>query len=372
MKFFPCLLGLLLVTGGCVHHSKSTPSHSDALALKQVIVLNNLRATRPNVGVPGRIDHAAYDPSTHRLFMAALENGSMEVIDTENGWRARSIPGLKQPQGAAIVPTLSCVVVACGGDDSVHVYGTVSLDEKAAFTLGADADNVRYDSVHNTVLICYGGTNSGGIAVMDALTWTRIREFTFSSKPESFQLDLEGSRLFVNLPGGVRATNDGIIAVMDLLTGKQITEIPLKHRARNFPMAFDAGHQRLFIACRRPARLLAIDTRTYQVIADEPCIDDSDDLFYDAKRNRVMVIGGGFRPDLQTTGSISPNSPTGEMGGVDLFSVNENGGLKRITGLASAIHARTGLFVPALDALYVFAPFQGTGEAQLLKFILKD
>ena len=51
-------------------------------------------------------------------------------------------------------------------------------------------------------------------------------------------------------------------------------------------MAFAAAHERLFIATRRPARLMIIDTRRYAVIAETACTDDSDDLFYDPQTDR--------------------------------------------------------------------------------------
>ena len=343
-------------------------THAGEPTLTRTVILPGLRGTRPNVGVPGRIDHGAYDPTTGRLFVAALENGSLEVLDLEKGERVGSVTNLIRPQGAAVVPSLSCAVVACGGDGSIHVLDTRTLAETRTFILGPDADNVRYDAIHDTILISYGNTNQGAIAVFDPHNWTKLREFSFASRPESFQLDPAGNRLFANLPKGVKAIEDGAVAVVNLKDGTPLARIQLKGRARNFPMAFDAAHQRLFVASRRPARLIEIDTRSYEIIGDTPCTDDSDDLFYDAKHNQVLVVGGGFRPDLQTPESISPCSPSGDIGAIDAFSLGPKGELTRSSTTPSAPHARTGLFVPARDSLYLFVSFHGGHDAEIREY----
>jgi hypothetical protein len=352
---------------GCVHSSRETPRKPEP-KLTRTMVLASVRNTRPDVGVPGRIDHMAYDAATKRLFVAALENGSLEVLDLEAGQRVRSISGLSLPQGAGMVPAASCVAVACGGNGVLHVYDTRSLEETGVIQVGPDADNVRYDSGANELYVSYGGTNGGAIAVLDARTWKKVREIRFGSRPESFRLDPTGSRLYANLPEGVRAVNDGVVAVVKRNDGNIQAQLQLKERARNFPMAFDATHERLFIASRRPARLIVIDTRRFEVVAEAPCTDDSDDLFYDTETDRVLVIGGGFRPDLQEPGTASPCSPPGGMGGLDVFAVGSNGSLTRLCTIPTAPHARTGLFVPSRRAVYVAVPFREERDAEVREY----
>src|SRR5262245_6417576 len=99
----------------------------------------------PLPGVNGRIDHLAVDVKEQKLFMAALGNDTVEVIDLAQGKRVQSIKGLSEPQGIAFVPELARVFVANGGDGFLHTYDAASYAVGPSLKLGADADNVRFD-----------------------------------------------------------------------------------------------------------------------------------------------------------------------------------------------------------------------------------
>lgn len=322
------------------------------------MVLEGVRGTRPDVGVPGRLDHFAYDPATGRLFVAALENGSLEVLDLETGRRVKSITGLSQPQGLAIIPGQSLVALACGGDGKLHVYDMGTLEEKRTVDVGPDADNVRYDQATDTLYVSCGDDKGGAIVAFETKQWQKLRQTTLPSKPESFQLESNSPRLFANLPGGTKATRDGIVCQADRNTGKVEKEITLKGIARNFPMALDQAHGRLFVACRRPARLIVLDTRDLSVLAQAACGEDSDDLFYDAPTGRVQVICGGFRPDMEvpTSGPAIPAANTDQTGTIEVFATGPGGQPTKIAVTRTAPHARTGLFVPQRRAIYVGVP----------------
>jgi len=357
---------LVALCTGCA--GRGTVTAPPRPKLTRTFLLPGVTGTRTNVGVPGRIDHLAYDPTTGRLFVAALENSSLEVIDLETGQRVKSIPGILHAQGAACVTKSSAIAITSGEDGLLHVFDTRTLEEKRRIEIGPDADNVRYDARDNTILVTYGSTNSGAIAVLNAKTWERLRDLQFSSRPESFQIDPNGKWLFANLPRGVRAVTDGEVAIADRETGRIAALIPLPGRARNFPMAYDAEHQRLFMACRRPARLIEIDVPSRRIITEAPCTDDSDDLCYDPQTRQVMVIGGGYRPDLQTPESRSPCSPPGEMGGLDVFDVSTEGKLTRKMTIPTFFHARTGLFVPARRALYLAVPMHEKRDPEIREY----
>jgi DNA-binding beta-propeller fold protein YncE len=211
-------------------------------------------------GVEGRIDHMAYAPGLKRLYVAALGNGSLEVIDIDRGERIKSIAGLKEPQGVEYVPATGQIIVTGGGGGSVVVVD---------------------------------GPNRAITA-----TWT------------------------------------------------------LKESGRNFPMALDATHHRLYIGGRRPAKLVVIDTESGRVNASPGCVGDADDIFLDAKTGLVLVTGGD--------------------GTLDVFAADDHGACTRTGAVSTAPGARTSLLVPETRTLFVGAPKRGGTEARVLVYTLPD
>ena len=68
--------------------------------------------TVPLNGVQGRFDHFAIDAKGQRLFVAALGNNSLEVIDLAAGKRIQSVPGMSKPTGVLCLPYLNQILVA--------------------------------------------------------------------------------------------------------------------------------------------------------------------------------------------------------------------------------------------------------------------
>src|SRR5215468_10289992 len=84
-----------------------------ALSLKSRIEL-------PNVN--GRIDHFSVDLKGQRLFMAALGNHTVEVMDIQSGKRLHTIPDLAEPQGLYFDPTSNHLFAACAKDGTTKVF----------------------------------------------------------------------------------------------------------------------------------------------------------------------------------------------------------------------------------------------------------
>src|SRR5205823_9981427 len=101
----------------------------------------------------------------------------------------------------------------------------------------------------------------------------RLAAVRLSGHPESFQLEKSGPRIFVNVPGAAH------VVVIDRTRNAVIARWELGDAAANFPMALDEPDHRLFIGCRRPARLLVYDTASGKRVAGVPIGGDTDDLF---------------------------------------------------------------------------------------------
>jgi hypothetical protein len=75
----------------------------------------SLDAHIPLPDVKGRIDHFSVDVRDQRLFVAAVENHTLEVIDLKSGHRVHTISDLAEPQGVFYNATRH-LFVACGLD----------------------------------------------------------------------------------------------------------------------------------------------------------------------------------------------------------------------------------------------------------------
>jgi DNA-binding beta-propeller fold protein YncE len=294
------------------------------------------RVALPNV--EGRIDHFSADLKGGRLFISALGNRTLEVVDVNTGRQIRSVPGVAEPQGVYYDAATNKLFAAGAGDGAVKVYDGSSFQLLATAKYSDDADNLRYDSRHRHVIVGYG---DGALGFLDT-DGKKVGEITLDAHPESFQLEAGGTRAFVNVPDRKE------IQVADLSTNKVVAKGPLISASRNFPMALDEANHRLLIGCRTPARLLAIDTESGKQTASAEIAGDTDDLFYDAARKRVYVIGGeGF---------------------VDVLAQRDADHYERIARQATAPGARTGLFVPTWNKLFVAAPRRARQDAQILVF----
>src|SRR5262245_59733174 len=93
--------------------------------------------------VEGRIDHLAVDVQSQRLFLAALGNNTLEVIDLKAGKVIHSIKGLREPQGVSFIPEANAVYVANGGDGNCEAFAADSFARLRNAKFSGDAGNLR-------------------------------------------------------------------------------------------------------------------------------------------------------------------------------------------------------------------------------------
>ncbi|MEN6603837.1 MAG: hypothetical protein ABFD86_15615 [Bryobacteraceae bacterium] len=317
------LFALLALTG--VAHGQQPRG----LSLKSRIELST---------VEGRIDHLSADVRTRRLFVAALENQTVEVLDVQSGKRLRTITKLAEPQGVYFDPYTSRLFVACAKDGAVRLFDAASYQLLETAKFSSDADNIRYDARGRRIVVGYG---DGALALLDP-NGKAIGEIALGGHPESFQIEKAGTRAYVNVPDRKQ------IEIADLTKNKVVSKWPVTSALKNYPMALDEPHHRLLIGCRAPARMLVLDTDTGKQTASVEIVGDTDDLFLDAARRRVYVIGG--------------------QGFVDVFEQENADGYKHIARCATAPGARTGLFVPEWGQLFVAVPHRERQKAAILVY----
>jgi DNA-binding beta-propeller fold protein YncE len=295
-----------------------------------------LKQTIPLPRVEGRIDHFALDASGERLFVCALGNNTVEVLDLRKGERIRSITGLGAPQGIVYIPELDRLFVANDKAGIFKIYDGKSFQQISELNFEDDADNVRYEDTTKKIYVGFG---SGGIAIVNAQDGKQIGSIKLSGHPEAFELEKNGKRIFVNVP------NSRHVAVIDRENGEVVTTWKTDLAFGNFPMALDEANHRLFVGCRLPSKLVVLNTESGEVAAKIDISGDPDDLFYDSKRHRIYAICGAGKIDI-----IEQTDP------------NTYAASARVN---TADGARTGLFVPERDTLFVAVAHRGSQKAEV-------
>jgi DNA-binding beta-propeller fold protein YncE len=295
----------------------------------------------PLPNVLGRIDHMAFESKRQFVYIAALGNNTVEIVDLKNKKVVHSIKELREPQGVAYIPENNSIFVSNGYNGECDFFDAESFTKIKSIKLSGDADNVRYDSIDKRIYVGYG---EGGMAVIDAMTFNLITEIKLSGHPESFQIDRTENKIYVNIPF------ENQIEIIDLKLN-QVTEKWKLQSTANFPMSLDEINKRLYIGSRHPAKLLVVDTATGKIAASFDSDNDVDDVYYDKKRKRIYMSCGD--------------------GNIDVFQQFDANTYKALGKVTTHTGARTSLFIPGLDQFIVAFPSSGFNSiASLLIYSL--
>jgi DNA-binding beta-propeller fold protein YncE len=297
-----------------------------------------LEKTIPLPNVQGRIDHMSIDTKGQRLFVSALSNNTVEVIDLKEGKRTQTISGVQEPQGVLYIASNDRLFVASSKDGTVKVFDGTSLNLLKTVEYGDDADNLRYDSARQHVYVGYG---DGAQGEMDG-DGQKVADISLGSHPESFQLEKSSPRIYVNLPKSRK------IVVVDREQHSIIATWRTGLSLANYAMALDEPDHRLFVVTRYPARLLVLDTGSGKIVQTLSAVGDCDDVFFDAARKRIYVIGG--------------------EGAVSVFAQQDSDHYSEIARIPTVKGARTGFFSPEFGRLFVGVRRQGNTRAMIEVF----
>ena len=216
----------------------------------------------PNVN--GRIDHMAIDIRGQKLFVAELENNSLDIVDLKAGKRIHSMNNnnnvglLNEPQSVLFIPELNRIFVSNGQDGTVDAFDakTFSLFKKIKLP-SDDADNMRYDPGSKLLYVGYG---EGSLVIVNATNYNIVGNIPLNGHPESFQIESEKQasglkqRIFVNVP------HSNSIEVVDSQKRTVSKMWTITNAQNNFPMALDEANHRLFVGTRDPLKLMVSDT----------------------------------------------------------------------------------------------------------------
>lgn len=314
-------------------------------AVSQQSELLSLDSHIPLPGVKGRIDHLSVDLKGQRVFVAAVDNHSLEVIDLKLGHTIHTVRDLSEPQGVFYDAYTNRLFVACALDGVTKIFDGTTFQVLASVKFPDDADNVRYDGRNKNVIVGYAGakqlrkreTGTGGLGFIDS-DGMKIADIVIDAHPESFQLEKIGTRLFVNVPDKKE------IEVIEVPKHAVVSHWPIAEE-NNFPMALDEAHHRLFVASWYPPQLVVFETQSGKQIASAETAGPSDDLFFDSQRGRIYVLTS--------------------KGYIEVFQQKDPDHYERIASYPTPPHTQTGLYVPDWGKLFAAVQRQGEQDAEV-------
>lgn len=302
---------------------------ADGLRLVQTIELP---------GVQGRLDHMDVDPTTQRLFLGALENDSLEVVDLAIGKVIRSQKKMGGPQGVAFLPRTNEVAVANRNTGTLLFLDAADGHERHRLDFGSEADNLHYVPSLDTLVLGYG---DGGVALIEASTG-RIKSRTeVGGHPEGLQVQASTGLVVANVP------TRGKLVAIDLHDGTVRAEWKSEGILSNFPLAVKETSSWGAYYTHVPSQIVLFDTLTGKTLSQTSAPRDVDDLSFDEDSRRLYLISGAGKVEVWSVASVQP----------------------RIVGsVPTGPGARTGLLVPQIKRLFVAVPQRNGQAARVLVF----
>ena len=294
-------------------------------------------------------DHFGVDLKDQRLFVASEKDPSIEVFDLKTAKHLRTLTGFKEPHNVLPFPDLNEIFVVDGEASEIKILKYDSYELTGHIGLTIDADPVVYDPAAGYLYVVNGGREAHTpyclLSVVDTKTARKLRDIKMdTNRLESMAIEKSGRRLFVNMTGANQ------IGVVDRKTLALTGTWPITAGKENVPMQIDENSHRLFIATRKPSKLVVVNTDTGKEVTSLDVADYVDDLAYDEAHHRIYVSGGD--------------------GGGAISIVQQHGpdNYELIANVPTKPGAKTSRFVPELNRYYVGVPKNDKQEAQILVF----
>ncbi|MCX7986818.1 MAG: WD40 repeat domain-containing protein [Bacteroidales bacterium] len=373
--------GILLISLSSSLRAQSDTSHVE---LMYTVTLQN---------ITGRLGQMAYNGKQGVIYLAALSNNTLEVIDLQNKKTVRSIKSLRQPIDVEFQPNSDLIFVACLGDGLCRVFNTNTFKEETSFRFDNNVSLVKYSPAFQMVYIGYG---EGAIALVDANTLKYKTTIKLPVHPEAACVDENAGIMFINLP------KNREIGVIDLKSNTVGSSLKLSESSENYPLAYDKDNKRLFIGCRKPSQLLVINSENGSKISSLNIDGDVNEIYYDGSKHQIYVTcGDGYlhiiKQEIKEVKQlIKEPKPTGTQNKPVAKSSSKNpknnkqtkkpaaskptqpqyktvlqDNYTTLARIFTANGARTSVFIPESSQIIVAAPAFADKDARLLVYRIK-
>src|ERR1700731_269828 len=338
MKKILIVLTLVLV---CV--AKSPAQEKSPLRLVQTISLN---------GLTRHWDHFGVDVKSNRLFVTSDDEPVVDVFDMRTNKLIHTITGLKGSHNVLTFPELKKIIVVDGEASELKIFNYDTYELMGHTELTIDADPAVYDPATKYLYVVNGGRAAKTpyclISIVDMASGKKLADMKLdTNRLESMALEKSGPRLFVNMTGANK------IGVVDRQKRAVVDTWPVTAAIENVPMQYDESTHRLFVATRKPSKLVVVNTDTGKEVTSLPTADSVDDLAYDAANHRLYAPGGNLG---------------GAVGAVTVVQQKDADHYEVLANIPTKPGARNARLVPELNKYYLSTSTKGPQQAEIMVF----
>jgi hypothetical protein len=318
--------------------------------------------TIPLPRVTGRLDHMGVDLEKKRLFVAAVGNNSLEVVDLTGGKVIKSLAGFKDTQDALFLGGDFNKLYVSSLDGHVRVFQGESFWLVQDFKIEPDANRLFYDPATNLIYFGYGGENAG----FDAYGRLGVLQPKAGAGYDQLVADMIAPTARPGHLAQIAMDDKGILLVCDS-RADLIYQFDTRKREliKSWPakgdgagdMALDPIHHRLFVGTRTPPEMTVYDSVSGKEVQSLPAPETMDGVHYDANLKRIYMTGGRWY-----------GTPEASAGWVYVYQQKDPDHYDLISKIESRPGSGTSLLVPEFNRLYVASQAIDEQEAAILVF----
>jgi DNA-binding beta-propeller fold protein YncE len=245
----------------------------------------------------GGWDYLSMDPGAHRLYVS--HGNLVVVIDTEKKTVVGEIPDTPGVHGVAIASDLKKGFTTNGRENKSSVVDLTTLKTVTKIETGANPDGMLYVPSTHEVYEFNGRGQSA--TVIDAIRNSVVATIPLNGKPEFAAVDDKAARVFNNLE------DKSELVAIDTKTHQVVNRWPIAPGEDASGMAFDAKHHRLFLGCGNKMMLM-VNSENGKVVdhvaigdgVDANAFDPGTDLAFASCGDGTVTIAHEDSPDHLT------------------------------------------------------------------------
>lgn len=250
----------------------------------ETVKAQSLLKTISDVRLPGstsRFDYQSLDPSTGRLYLSHMGDGTVVVFDTKVDKVVANLPGFPVVTGVLVVPALKSVYASVTGNHEIGVLDTEKFVVSKRIKDGKFPDGLAYSPETHKLFV---SDEAGGVeTVIDARRNERVDTIEMGGEVGNTQYDPASHLIYAC----VQTRNE--LVEINPETDRIQARYRLPGGEHPHGLYVDDEHEKAYIACEGDNKLLVFDVKSHSVERVFPVADGPDVLAFDRALQLLYV-----------------------------------------------------------------------------------